>query len=113
MPRTQIEYVPARRTMSARGLPWYQRATKLVVLCATLVSILGVQNSTAKPQATADDKAASDRGRQQFGQSCGFCHGADATGARGPDLVRSPLVAHDVKGQQIGEVIHQCRPDKD
>ena len=30
----------------------------------------------------------------------------------GPDLVRSLLVAHDVKGDLIGEVIRQGRPDK-
>jgi cytochrome c oxidase cbb3-type subunit 3 len=53
-----------------------------------------------------------ERGHQQFQQSCGFCHGADATGARGPDLVRSPLVAHDVNSNLIGEIIRSGRPDK-
>ena len=60
----------------------------------------------------AKDTAAVDRGRMLFEQSCGFCHGPDATGARGPDLVRSPLVAHDVNGNLIGEVIRHGRPDK-
>lgn len=60
----------------------------------------------------AQDPAQVERGRKQFQQSCGFCHGADATGARGPDLVRSPLVAHDVKGDLLGEVIRNGRPDK-
>src|SRR5215468_1839129 len=59
-----------------------------------------------------DSKASAERGKQQFTQSCAFCHGADATGARGPDLVRSSLVAHDVKGDLIGEVIRSGRPDK-
>src|SRR5206468_3820608 len=35
-----------------------------------------------------------------------------ATGTRGPDLARSPLVAHDLKGELIGEVIRNGRPDK-
>jgi cytochrome c oxidase cbb3-type subunit 3 len=56
--------------------------------------------------------AAAERGRKQFAQSCGFCHGVDATGARGPDLVRSPLVAHDQNGDLIGDVIRTGRPDK-
>jgi mono/diheme cytochrome c family protein len=56
--------------------------------------------------------AAVESGRKRFEQSCGFCHGADATGARGPDLVRSSLVAHDVKGDLIGQVIRNGRPDK-
>jgi cytochrome c oxidase cbb3-type subunit III len=98
--------------MSGIGLPWCRRATKLVVLWAALILLLSMQNSAAKPQASVDDKAASERGRKQFEQSCAFCHGADATGARGPDLLRSPLVAHDLKGDQIGQVIRQGRPDK-
>ena len=64
-----------------------------------------------KAAALAADPAV-ERGRKQFVESCGFCHGADATGARGPDLMRSALVAHDVKGEVIGPVIHQGRPDK-
>jgi cytochrome c oxidase cbb3-type subunit 3 len=64
------------------------------------------------PQPTPEQRAAIDRGRTQFQQACGFCHGPDATGARGPDLVRSGLVAHDVGGDLIGEVIRTGRPDK-
>jgi cytochrome c oxidase cbb3-type subunit 3 len=56
--------------------------------------------------------AAVERGHTQFTSTCGFCHGPDATGARGPDLLRSPIVAHDVKGNMIGDVVHNGRPDK-
>lgn len=52
------------------------------------------------------------RGQNQFKQACGFCHGPDATGARGPDLVRSKVVAHDVNGNLIGEVIRNGRPNQ-
>ena len=103
---------PGRRAMSGLGLSWCRRATKFVMLFVVLALVSGLEKSAAKPQADADDKAAAQRGRKQFEQSCGFCHGADATGARGPDLVRSPLVAHDVKGNQIGPVIREGRPDK-
>ena len=58
------------------------------------------------------NSAAVVRGRQVFGQNCGFCHGADATGGRGPDLVRSPLVAHDVNGNLVAPVIRNGRPEK-
>jgi len=98
--------------MSGHGLSWCRRGTKFVMLFVALVLLIGLQNSAARPQADRDNAAAAERGRKQFDQSCGFCHGADATGARGPDLVRSPLVAHDVKGDQIGQVIRQGRPDK-
>jgi cytochrome c oxidase cbb3-type subunit III len=66
----------------------------------------------AAQEKPAKDAAAVDTGRTLFEQSCGFCHGRDATGARGPDLVRSPLVAHDVNGNLIGEAIRHGRPDK-
>ena len=68
-------------------------------------------NSAASPQNDVPDPAM-ERGQKAFQQSCGFCHGPDATGARAPDLVRSPLVAHDVKGDKVGEVIRAGRPDK-
>jgi cytochrome c oxidase cbb3-type subunit III len=53
-----------------------------------------------------------EQGKKDFEGNCGFCHGEDATGGRGPDLVRSPLVAHDVRGNQIGPVILDGRPNK-
>ena len=76
-----------------------------------IVLVISPWNSVARPQADSQDPAV-ERGHKQFEQACGFCHGPDGTGARGPDLVRSPLVAHDVKGDQIGEVIRRGRPDK-
>ena len=53
-----------------------------------------------------------ERGQKQFVEACGFCHGADATGSRGPDLVRSPLVNRDSAGDLIAPVIRNGRPDK-
>lgn len=84
----------------------------LVAVCsgAAAILLLSVWAAAAKPQGGA--KEAAERGRKQFGQACGFCHGPDATGARGPDLVRSTVVAHDQKGDLIGEVIRNGRPDK-
>ena len=61
---------------------------------------------------STEDPAAVQRGQALFRSSCGFCHGEDATGGRGPDLVRSPLVNHDDKGNLIGPVIKNGRPDK-
>ena len=58
--------------------------------------------------ASADPKA----GRKLFEQACGFCHGNDATGARGPDLIRSPLVNRDEDGKLIGPAVRNGRPEK-
>lgn len=56
--------------------------------------------------------AAVESGKKAFDGNCAFCHGEDATGGRGPDLVRSALVAHDAGGNQIGPVILNGRPSK-
>jgi mono/diheme cytochrome c family protein len=47
-----------------------------------------------------------------YDPSCGFCHGEKARGAAGPNLVRSAVVLHDEKGESIGAVVSQGRPDK-
>jgi cytochrome c oxidase cbb3-type subunit 3 len=53
-----------------------------------------------------------ERGQKQFSQSCAFCHGADATGGRGPDLIRSELVNDDTSGVQTAQFIKSGRPEK-
>lgn len=58
------------------------------------------------------DQAAVERGRKIFVPTCGFCHGNDAHGKSGPDLVRSTLVLHDKQGDTIGPVIRDGRPDR-
>ena len=80
---------------------------RLVVLAALCLSpLLGQQEP-------AFNAAAVERGRIQFKSSCGFCHGDDATGNNAPDLVRSPLVSHDVNGDLVGPVIRNGRPEKE
>jgi cytochrome c oxidase cbb3-type subunit 3 len=58
------------------------------------------------------DKEAAERGRKMFVPACGFCHGNDAHGKSGPDLVRSALVLHDDKGDVIGPVIRNGRLER-
>ncbi len=58
------------------------------------------------------DPAAAARGQKTFSQNCAFCHGQNATGAEGPDLVRSAVVLHDEKGETIGPVVLKGRPDR-
>ncbi len=64
------------------------------------------------PAAQAAHAAAAERGRTIFMQDCAACHGEDATGGRGPDLIRSALVRHDRNGDLIGPVVMDGRPDK-
>ncbi|HEX4166768.1 MAG TPA: c-type cytochrome [Bryobacteraceae bacterium] len=51
-------------------------------------------------------------GKAQFQQTCAFCHGANARGASGPDLIHSALVSHDANGNLIGQVVRNGRPEK-
>ncbi len=98
-------------TVRKQGTSFTKRRIISLTLIIAALFLLAVFNSPASPQADSPDPAI-ERGHKQFEQACGFCHGPDATGARGPDLVRSPLVAHDVKGDLIGDVIRHGRPDK-
>jgi cytochrome c oxidase cbb3-type subunit III len=58
------------------------------------------------------DPAAADRGQKLFSQACSFCHGPNATGAEGPNLLRSSLVLHDDKGETLGPFLQKGRPEK-
>ncbi|HXF25713.1 MAG TPA: c-type cytochrome [Bryobacteraceae bacterium] len=52
-----------------------------------------------------------ERGHQRFEQNCAFCHGREATGGEsGPDLTHSGVVAADVHGDKIGNVVRNGLP---
>lgn len=75
----------------------------------TILTLMGVLWLAA---ADPFDAKAVERGRKEFVAACGFCHGNDATGNRAPDLIRSPLVNHDEKGNLLGPIIRNGRPEK-
>jgi mono/diheme cytochrome c family protein len=64
------------------------------------------------PAEVAAQAAAVERGRVIFKENCSACHAEDATGGRGPDLIRSSLVRHDKGGDLIGTVVTGGRADK-
>jgi cytochrome c oxidase cbb3-type subunit 3 len=51
-----------------------------------------------------------EHGQKVFVKSCSFCHGTDATGGEGPNLILSSVVRHDKGGELIGQVIREGRP---
>jgi cytochrome c oxidase cbb3-type subunit 3 len=59
----------------------------------------------------APDPAAAARGEKLYTATCAFCHGPDARGAEGPNLVRSEVVLHDNTGEMIGPVLLKGRPE--
>src|SRR5215471_3301055 len=58
----------------------------------------------------APDEAAAKKGEPLYKQNCATCHGENARGAQGPNLVRSVVVLHDEKGEEIGPVVKGGRP---
>ncbi len=58
------------------------------------------------------DPIAAAEGQKLFAQNCAFCHGPNATGGEGPDLLRSSIVLHDEKGETIAPVLLKGRPEK-
>jgi cytochrome c oxidase cbb3-type subunit 3 len=61
----------------------------------------------------AGDPAAIARGKQIFSVNCGFCHGSDARGGEGgPNLLRSPIVLNDRKGEVVAAVVLNGRVEK-
>src|SRR5579863_9903523 len=97
--------------MRKRGFVSIRPTARFATLPVAAILFVAITSLPARQQPETPDPAI-ERGHMQFGQSCGFCHGADATGARAPDLIRSAMLAHDVKGDLIGEVIRHGRPDK-
>jgi mono/diheme cytochrome c family protein len=59
----------------------------------------------------APDPAVAARGEKLYAASCAFCHGADARGGDGPNLVRAEIVLHDDAGEMIGPVLLKGRLD--
>src|SRR5262245_2593902 len=82
----------------------------LVWVGAVVLASSPLAASRQQPQTRVVDP---NSGEGLFGAQCGFCHGRDATGgASGPDLTDSELVGQDAKGDKIGPVIRNGRPEK-
>jgi len=58
----------------------------------------------------APDPAEAAKGAPLYKQNCGGCHGDDAHGSQAPSLVRSTVVLHDEKDEQIAPLIKAGRP---
>lgn len=83
---------------------------RLMILALLSLPLVAQDPSGTSQQASLS--TAGTAGRAIFQPTCGFCHGPDARGASGPDLLRSALVSHDVNGNLIGPVIRSGRPEK-
>lgn len=58
------------------------------------------------------DKESAARGAPVFQQNCAFCHGAQARGATGPNLITSDVVLDDDHGEHLVAWLKKGRPEK-
>jgi mono/diheme cytochrome c family protein len=58
------------------------------------------------------DREAAARGAPVFQQNCAFCHGPQARGATGPNLITSDVVLGDDRGEHLVPWLKQGRPEK-
>ncbi len=86
-------------------------AVKAIAIFVGCVVAIWAQDADYVHQQKANAASAS-AGRALFQQNCSFCHGPDARGASGPDLIRSTLVNDDQNGELIGQVVRNGRPQK-
>ena len=96
----------------------------LVVACVVVIPGLVLAQQAPSPSPASKPPPASktpqsyppeqiQAGQTRFAAQCGFCHGRDTAGGEsGPDLTRSALVSEDVRGDKIGPVVREGRPEK-
>ena len=58
----------------------------------------------------APDEVAAKRGEPLYDRLCAACHGPQGRGAQAPSLLRSTVVLHDERGEQIAPVVRTGRP---
>lgn len=94
--------------MSSFFFRWRLAAAALIASAASIAAAqTPLKTDSGYPAALIES------GRSLFQQDCAFCHGRDAGGGEtGPDLIESPVVASDIKGDKIGPVVRNGRPEK-
>jgi cytochrome c oxidase cbb3-type subunit 3 len=85
----------------------------IAVFCAaTTIAVALSQEVSRNPKADALKRPEVMRGQATFQENCAACHGTNATGGMGPNLIVSSVVRHDIGGDGIGQVVHEGRLDK-
>ena len=84
----------------------------IVAISLALLASCAFVSAQTKPVTTASSAAVVERGKSAFGQNCAFCHGREGFGGEsGPNLMDSDLVTSDVRGNKIGPVVRNGRPE--
>lgn len=107
-----------------------RRGASAAVIAALFAGLLAALAVAAGAQGRGAERASPDQRREIMGlgalaspaqieaghsffeASCAFCHGADARGGMGPDLLESDVVLDDVGGAEIGKVVAKGFPPR-
>lgn len=103
------------RAVHGKPCEWQRVLTFRIAMPVVLVLLVPMfcpaqEKAGGRPDPMASPEA--QRGKAQFKQSCAMCHGSEAKGGVGPNLIESSLVLHDVNGNLIGQVIRDGRETK-
>jgi cytochrome c oxidase cbb3-type subunit III len=101
------------RSLTMRlSLKHHLRTLSLIVLAlfAVVLALASQESVPTKPTKAQED--AIERGRGEFADNCAVCHGDDATGGRGPDLMHAKSVRHDKNGDLLSPILKTGIPDK-
>ena len=88
------------------------RPALAIALTAAVTLVVAAQEVSRNPKADALKRPEVVRGHAVFEGSCAACHGMNAGGGMGPNLIQSSIVRHDAGGDIIGTVVHEGRLDK-
>jgi cytochrome c oxidase cbb3-type subunit 3 len=90
------------------------RPPSLALLCLPLFLLAHASPQEARRPAKVNPMSNEtvQQGMSQFKQTCAMCHGAEAKGGSGPNLLDSSLVRHDENGNLIGKVIREGRAER-
>ena len=95
-----------------RGLSKHYALTAAVLVPVVAAAVALAQEVASNPKADALKRPEVVRGQATFAGNCAACHGTNAAGGMGPNLIVSSLVRHDAGGESIGTVVHEGRLEK-
>jgi cytochrome c oxidase cbb3-type subunit III len=90
------------------------RPPSLALLCLPLFVLAHASPQEVRKPAKVNPMSSEtvQQGMSQFKQTCAMCHGTEAKGGSGPNLIDSSLVRHDENGNLIGKVIREGRAER-
>jgi putative heme-binding domain-containing protein len=75
-----------------------------LILCALVCFAQADQDAHERKNPLATQPAAIDTGKAGFGEACAACHGANAEGGRGPNLIESDRLRHMTDDQLFNTI---------